>query len=128
MKHFLLATLFISSSLYGQFVQDIPKQDIQETKNKEKSTYANWYNYGDAIDALGGNVAYYRSTLFPDSTVQVEFSSGMGYVWQHSIGQVLDPTSIFFEINNLESFNEHNRYTLDSVGIYYRYWRHQQAN
>lgn len=120
--------LIFTQSFIGQFLENSPnKSNLENTKISEKSTYENWFNYGEAIYNLGGNVSYYRSTIFPDSTVQSEFSSGMGYVWQHSVGQVLDPTSPYYEIENLVSFNADNHYTLDSVGIFYRYFRHQQS-
>jgi len=120
--------LLMTGSVSAQFIQSNVGEHTPAVKSlNEKSSYAGWYNYGDAIYSLGGDVSYYRSALFPDSTVQVEFSSGMGYTWQHSIGQVLDPTSVYHEFNGNIEFNSDNHYTLDSVGIFYRYWRHQQG-
>jgi hypothetical protein len=59
--------------------------------------------------------------------VQVEFSDGMGYVWKHSIGEVLDPSSILFDVNGQVAVENTIPYTVDSVAIPYRYWRYQTA-
>jgi hypothetical protein len=76
---------------------------------------------------LGGSVSYYRNFLFPDSTVQVEFSSGYGYVWKHSLGHVFDPTSYMFDNTGQVTVFPSASYTLDSIAIPYRYWRPQNG-
>ncbi|MDC0313719.1 T9SS type A sorting domain-containing protein [Flavobacteriales bacterium] len=124
----MLLALMVTINSNAQFMQnDDNKHATEEFKNPEKSTFTGWYNYGAEIYSLGGTCPYYRSVLFPDSTVLREYSSGMGSVWQHSIGQVLDPTSSNHEFNGNVVFNENSTYTLDSVGIFYRYWKHQQG-
>ena len=126
----LLLLLFIGIVGIGnaQFLQDAAHEHVPAQKiSLEKSSFSGWYNYGSEIYSLGGAVSYYRAPLFPDSTVLVEYSSGMGTVWHHSAGQVLDPVSEFHGFGNNIELNQDNYYTLDSVGFWYRYFRHQQG-
>ncbi|HLP10372.1 MAG TPA: T9SS type A sorting domain-containing protein [Flavobacteriales bacterium] len=95
---------------------------------QSRAVVSDWYNSGNTMYNLGGSVSYFRNFLFPDSTVQVEFSSGMGYVWKHSLGHILDPTSTMFDAGGQQSVGTINPYTVDSIGIPYRYWRPQNTN
>ncbi|HYG51044.1 MAG TPA: T9SS type A sorting domain-containing protein [Flavobacteriales bacterium] len=95
---------------------------------QNRAVISDWYNSGNTMYNLGGTVAYYRNFLFPDSTVQVEFSTGMGYVWKHSLGHILDPTSTMFDAGGQTSVGTSNPYTVDSIAIPYRYWRPQTTN
>jgi len=108
-----------------------PDTPVLHGKFKTPSTRVNivsdWYNYGQMIYNLGGDVSYFRNFMFPDSTVQVEFTDGMGNVWKHSIGEVLDPSSTYFDATGQVSVENTVPYTLDSVAIPYRYWRYQNA-
>jgi hypothetical protein len=89
-------------------------------------TPVGWYNYGYNLDGPWGfNVNYYYTYVFPDSTVQVSFSNGMGYVWQHGLGQVLDPTSEWWDNGVVEPLGVNDPYQVDSVGFWYRYFRPQ---
>ncbi|MGE0636768.1 MAG: T9SS type A sorting domain-containing protein [Bacteroidia bacterium] len=89
-----------------------------------------WFNYGEDIweiaDAEGGDVSYFRNFLFPDSTVLVEFSDGLGSPWKHSLGQVFDPVGPLFSVLSPE-VNQFTDYTLDSIGFFYRYYRFQDS-
>ena len=89
-----------------------------------------WFNYGEDIweiaDAEGGDVSYFRNFLFPDSTVLVEFSDGLGSPWKHSLGQVFDPVGPLFSVLSPE-VNQFTPYTLDSIGFFYRYYRFQDS-
>lgn len=89
-----------------------------------------WFNYGEDIwriaDDAGGDVSYFRTFLFPDSTVKVNFTSGLGAPWKHSQGQVLDPISPLFSVFSPE-VTQFNAYHLDSVGFFYRYFRFQDG-
>ncbi len=85
-------------------------------------THKVWLNYGRAIYNQGGSRSYFRNYLYPDSTVQVEFGSGYGSVWKHSFGEVIDPKSIWFKVENV-NLNDTSKYTIDSVAFYYRYFR-----
>lgn len=142
MKHSLLATATILfATVYGQAQHLAPReggynQDVhtEHAKYKKGNTgsrvniVSDWYNYGDAIYDAGGDVSYFRNFLFPDSTVLVDFSDGVGPVWKHSLGEVLDPSSPLFVSNGQTATEPHIPYTLDSIAIPYRYWRFQDAN
>ena len=97
---------------------------LERLPNQYRQT-SEWYNYGQSIYDMGGNVNYFRNYLFPDSTVVFEASSAMSSVWKHSLGQVLDPTSFNFLTNTPLSATQD--YTLDSVRFWYRYFRFQSG-
>src|SRR5687767_15002893 len=97
-------------SLYGQAQSTAPNEGgnlpdvpsvyskFHQTATQRTNIVSEWYNYGQMIDAAGGDVDYFRNFLFPDSTVLVEFSDGMGPVWKHSIGEAMDPSSYAFDL------------------------------
>ena len=87
----------------------------------EKGTYTRWYNYAFEVNDLFGNQGKaWRSTLFPDSTILVEGSSGYFTPFRFAISTILDPKSIYF-LNTI--INSNCAYTVDSVGIYCYYDR-----
>ncbi|NNE56198.1 MAG: T9SS type A sorting domain-containing protein [Flavobacteriales bacterium] len=108
-KLLLISCLFAALPTFSQDYEDI-----------------GWYSYGFSLsDAWGFDVDYFRSHIFPDSTVQVDYSSGMGYVWMHGLGQVLDPTSDWFDDGISTTFQENEPYYVDSMRVWYRYFRPQ---
>ena len=112
--------------------EDVPSAEIRKHFHKGNSgervnIISDWYNYGGTMYDMGGNVSYFRNFLFPDSTVLVEFTTGYGPVWKHSIGQAFDPTSLNYTIGGQTHCPSTVPYTLDSIAIPYRYWRSQQA-
>ncbi len=141
MKSFIyttLITLLFCELTYAQQQAVFPNYvEISENPNKEKSTntlyqrakddITGWYNFGQELYDLGGNVDWIRNVLFPDSTVLVEFSGGVtGPVWKHSLGQVFDPTSGYFALDD-PAIPAYAEYSLDSIRVYYRYNRFQTA-
>lgn len=124
-------TLLLSALLSFIFVanaQDEAKEKFSRTQNSTKEVYGGWYNFGNMIyDNLGG-VDYFRNHLFPDSSVQVEFSNGFGHVWKHSMGQVFDPADDNWAIGGIVPIDITDPYTVDSIRIWYRYFRHQSQN
>lgn len=138
MKKSLLGVLALTLlSLYGHAqlaapiergnIPDVPSvyPKFNKTNHTRVNIVSDWYNYGQMIYNVGGDVSYFRNFLFPDSTVKVEFSDGMGYVWKHSMGEVFDPSSYLFDLNGQFTVETHIPYTLDSIAIPYRYWRFQ---
>lgn len=138
--YYLIFVLLISgNTVFCQSLLSFPsektieqKQNLKITKQLDpsKDATSRWYNYGDAIDLLwGGGVGEYSANyLFPDSTMQVEYSGGViAGTWIHKIADVFDPTSSVFndptlfpgELNILKS----STYTLDSMEIYCVYMR-----
>jgi len=83
-----------------------------------------WYNMGYLLDNAGATTSYYRTELFPDSTVMVEYSDDWGNPWQHSVGQVFHPTSVWTDFGP-GMIDEYTSYVLDSVSVPYRYFRFQ---
>lgn len=146
-KHLQLKSLlsfFMTALLFFFSDFQLKAQSIQTTKGEipvefERTPSSNstsggdvsyWFNYGEDIweiaDAEGGDVSYFRNFLFPDSTVLVEFSDGLGSPWKHSLGQVFDPVSPLFSVLSPE-VNQFTPYTLDSIGFFYRYYRFQDS-
>ncbi|UTW63393.1 T9SS type A sorting domain-containing protein [bacterium SCSIO 12741] len=111
---------------YGENQEAIPSSQLPlpavHGMQAAGDTQEVWLNYGRAIYNQGGSRSYFRNYLYPDSTVQVEFSSGYGAVWKHSFGEVFDPKSIYFKLD-LVNLNDTSRYTVDSVAYFYRYFR-----
>ena len=105
---------------------EISHHALLNSKSANRQFVSEWYNYGETIDGMGGNCDYYRNYLFPDSTVLTEFSSGFGSVWKHSYGQMCDPSSLNFINNTL--IDQNADYTVDSVLLWYRYYRFQHNN
>ncbi|MCR9173264.1 MAG: T9SS type A sorting domain-containing protein [bacterium] len=124
MKQILLAaglfTLFFSVH-----AQEEAQVKFSRSQAQNKDVYGGWYNFGSMIyDNLGG-VDYFRNHLFPDSSVQVEFSNGFGHVWKHSMGQVFDPADDNWAIGGVVPIDLTDSYTVDSIRVWYRYFRHQ---
>ena len=148
MKYYLqtkpLFSFFISILFFYVMSLKVNAQNLQTNKGEipveferipsSNSTtggdITNWFNYGEDIyeiaDAEGGDVSYFRNFLFPDSTVLVEFTSGLGAPWKHSQGQVFDPVGPLFSVLSPE-VNQFTDYTLDSIGFFYRYFRFQDS-
>ncbi len=139
-----LSDIFLTSLLLIMMSVQVRAQSIQITKGEnpvefERNPSSNsvnggdvstWFNYGEDIYQIaqdqGGDVSYFRNFLFPDSTVLVEFSDGLGSPWKHSLGQVFDPVSPLFSVLSPE-VNQFTPYTLDSIGFFYRYFRFQDS-
>ncbi|NRA11752.1 MAG: T9SS type A sorting domain-containing protein [Crocinitomicaceae bacterium] len=119
-----LAFAAVSTLSWGQEQTEKIKFDRQTT-SQQKDVVGGWYNYGEMLFDAGYDVNYYRNYLFPDSTVQVEFSSGYGAVWKHGMGQTFDPTSDNWGIGGIIPIDIADPYTVDSISIWYQYHRHQ---
>jgi len=96
--------------------------------SSQAQTVHGWYNYGKEIEGYSTSTNRYISHIFPDSTVQVDYSSGLGNVWMHGIGQVMDPTSEFFNSGLIYTIDAQTAYRVDSVAFPYYYSRPQTTN
>ncbi len=128
---FLLAGFFSASAQY--FTE--PGKNLDDkmeriAKNGNEKSISSWFNYGyDCRYDQGADVSYFRYHMFPDSTVVVEFSNGMGPVWVHGVGQVLDPYSAMWSLTgNGGPLLNTDAYSVDSIALFYRYFRYQNTN
>ena len=112
-------------NLSGENLIPFERNTNQSQQADTRSQTSEWYNYGQSIYDLGGNVSYFRNYLFPDSTVSFDVSGTMNAVWKHSLGQVLDPASSNFFNNTI--LDSTIAYSLDSVRFWYRYFRIQNG-
>lgn len=122
----LLITLLFGMSTWAlsQAGENFPEKDM--LKNNQAVTrgasYTAWYNYSRLMQEKAFDWSYFRLPLFPDSTVYVEYDNGYDKVSKHSVGQVLDPYAPMFADKNMQ-LDTGMGYYLDSIGIYYRYFR-----
>lgn len=134
----ILITLFFSMpTVYAQFKMpdeaDLPVYETTRIKiggPQHVATVAGdqisaWYNFGAEMSTDSGvtQSGFFRNNLFPDTTVKANFTGGIGAVWKHSFGQVFDPTSIYHDFPLTEQVS----YTVDSIGLWYRYYRFQNT-
>lgn len=86
-----------------------------------------WYSYGYSLQENWGNdVNYYYTYVWPDSLTTVGYSNGPGRPWMHGLGQVFDPTSTWWDDGVLTPLTENEPYMVDSVRMWYRYFRIQE--
>ena len=128
-----LLTIIIATGLFAQqevknFRDEMPAKmtEFKFTNTVKAKQSSDWFNYMRELMNIVSSMPYYRNYLFPDSTVRAEFGTGIGYVWTHSLGQVLDPTSNYFLLES-PKISKAAAYTLDSVAIPYRYRRVQNG-
>jgi len=107
--------------------ESFEKRALKELGNAKVNKGEAWFNYFNELSELGVNIDYFYNHLFPDSTVQAGGNSTWYYIWKHSVGQVLDPTSQFF-ITYAPQISKAATYRLDTVAFPYRYRRFQFGN
>lgn len=129
MKKLVLLSLIMMSSISAMAQKHETKIKFdRDPSNYSKDVMGGWYNCGEMLTNAGFNVDYYRNHLFIDSTVQVEYSSGMGSVWKHAMGQVFDPAGNIWANGGIVPIDLTDPYTVDSIRIWYQYYRHQTVN
>jgi hypothetical protein len=105
-----------SYQLSPAFVKgNLKHQSLRENRS-------DWFDPCGAIDQLNSQTTYFRSTLFPDSSVLVQYSNGLGEVGWHSAGIIMDPRSLIYESNPFK-LSRWNTYTVDSIAVLYMYTR-----
>ena len=135
MKYFTAVAFFIMSLVcYSQIIEENNSQEVPFERKNSNSTHiaaenSAWYNYGDVLrDYASSDMSYFRTVLFPDSTVKTAFSNGVGYVDKHSLGQTFDPGSFLFGFQSpMITLPNYVSYKLDSIGFWYRYFRNQNT-
>lgn len=106
---------------------------LNKKNSASRSATERWYNYGETMDMYwnvnaGTNSLLYGNNLFPDTTILVDYgSSGFSGPWIHNLGDVLDPTSAYFNDPSVHPgelvLTRQNQYRVDSVGILFIYDR-----
>jgi hypothetical protein len=99
---------------------NISNHAIKHNPSQAKSTNSRWYCYGETMNMVVGDVSELNANiLFPDSTIQVQYSTGLGGAWIHKLGDVFDPSCTYFNdpaYHNEElSLLKNSSYTLDSL-------------
>lgn len=137
MKAITTTLLFCATLVSLAFAQAVEKQGALETGPMAKRPDYNnavrtgagdsvsaWLNYFNTIGSRGGlPSSYFRNYLYPDSTVKTNFTTSVGHVWKHSFGEVLHPNLKIWGDYNGPEIGTWSPYRLDSITIYYRYFR-----
>jgi hypothetical protein len=106
-----------------------PSVFAQKMNGADRTTVSGWVSYGDAMNTnLGGTSELNMNFLLNDSTAVAEFGDGNGGVtysnpFVHSLGQVLDITSVAIKQAQNIDLDKTIPFSVDSMGILYAYNR-----
>lgn len=135
-----LSLIISASSLFAQIsINDNQKYDRKATENytpnNNSKAGGGWFNYGrEMIDGISSDATGYIGILHTDSSMvdgYIDDNGDTNYynVYQHSRGQILDPTSFNFSNPiNADFFNPGEGFTLDTIFFPYQYIRTQDQN
>jgi hypothetical protein len=129
MRKLVLSLLFSCIGMYAigqapvqrQLIQASPGE-VHDLKQLRSTPYSGWYNNLQEAGQTGF-VSYtpYNNSLFPDSTVKVEYGSSNGpivdYCSTQGVGEVFDPRKEIYS----QPLSIYNSYRVDSVGLPYLY-------
>ena len=91
--------------------------------NKAGTAGSGWYSYLSAYQEIGGKITYYTGQpIWKDSLPVAVYPTGPSNVGMHAVGQLFDPKSDFFNTAGAPALSRFNRYTLDSVRVFYKYY------
>jgi hypothetical protein len=141
----LFAALLFSAGLSAQGLQPGPTpvggkisepfsaKQLMLEKNANKAVQSRWYCYALTMDEVLGTADFNWNNLFPDTTILVDYgSSGFSGPWIHSLGNMFDPVSTWF--NDPQYYptdlkvSSYMPYSLDSIAINFLYDRNLGAN
>lgn len=151
MKKLLLLACVVGLAISGQAqnrlrndeprFKSLDRSDINTSRffrAKRRALTSDWYfplsvgtNISGFIEgAAPSPFTNYISFMWPDSTVKVISSDGNGgyssyNVYQHYVGNAISPIdpNIIYQDPPVPVFNTHMKYTMDSIGIRYGYYR-----
>ena len=139
-----LSLIISAGSLLAQIsINDNQKYDRKTTENYIPNNNNNnnskagggWFNYGrEMTDGGSSDATGYIGILHTDSSMVDGYIDDIGdtiyyNAYQHSRGQILDPTSFnFFNTGEAEFFNAGEGFILDSIQFPYQYIRTQTQN
>ena len=135
----LLAVLCIGSSFAQIAIEENHKHDRKVTENyvpnNNSKAGGGWFNYGREMqDGISSDATGYIGILHTDSSMvdgYIEDNGDTTYynAYQHSRGQILDPTSFnFTNPDNADFFDAGEGFTLDTIFFPYQYIRTQDQN
>ncbi len=129
----------VQTPAHGRSVRRIALPPSSAHPMSVASTNSRWYNYGEAVDAqvsgtYPGTTAYAElNYLFPDTTILANFGGTYGGPWIHFLGDVLDPTSSYFNDHTVLTgvtgpvVTSSTAYNIDSVQVAVYYVRNTSA-
>lgn len=136
----LTMSLLFTAGLFAQSIQPGPvpvdqpmskptaAKQMMLQKNSNKSLESRWYCYAVTMDDVLQTASFNFNNLFPDTTILVNYSSGYSGPWIHSLGNMIDPTSDWFNDPTYYptdlKINDYMSYSLDSIGMNFIYLRH----
>ena len=138
-----LSLIISAGSLLAQIsINDNQKYDRKATENYTPNNNNNnskagggWFNYGrEMTDGGSSDATGYIGILHTDSSVVDGYIDDVGDTiyynpYQHSRGQILDPTSFnFFNTGEADFFNSGEGFILDTIQFPYQYIRTQTQN
>ena len=135
-----LSLIISAGSLFAQIeIEENHKHDRQRTDNytpnNNSKAGGGWFNYGREIQELSSDATGYYGAMHTDSTMitgYIDDATGdttYYNVYQHSRGQILDPTSFnFIGLGMAENFFAGEGFILDSIDFPYEYIRPQTTN
>ncbi len=104
---------------------DLDNNSTSHKLAKKGTAGSGWYNYYQNIGDpnIGGETFVYFGdvTLWPDSLPVMLYQDGPIHTGIHGIGQVLDPTSEWFQTPEAPTLSIYNKYSIDSIAFIYKY-------
>ena len=128
MKKVLLLSSFFSLGLFAQEVIPEIREGFTVKKSVGRKQHSNPEGvqgvFSEWLDFQTGYEAYYTANssliannLFPDSTVLVQYASGLGSPWIHKVGQVFDLKALPLQIQYASPFSPSEPFQIDSIQI-----------
>jgi len=123
--------LLVALSTFGLFAQEaVPNirpgfivnksvDKIQRSKVEGgKGVFSEWLDFQTGYEAYwSANSSLFANNLFPDSTVLVQYTSGLGSPWIHKVGQVFDMKALPLQVQYSTPFSRTESFQIDSIQI-----------
>lgn len=103
-----------------------PSPKINPKLSADGDTTSFVMNYGRLMGTYA-NTNYYRTYLYPDSTVLQMYNNGPGRVSRHSLGQVVEPGENIWREYDGSPLYPWMDFTVDSIYLPYRYVRYDDS-
>ena len=128
----LFSLAFLTAATFTWAQEELPEQGqeigtavtkgVRQHSESKAMLKTEWFNFWNELSLQGLDLSQFRSALFPDSAVLYRNGpTNFDYVFKHSYGQSLDPTSIDF-FTKIDPVSD---YTVDRIALRYMYMRPQ---